>query len=130
MGSEHYTTHNEPNDHLDEEPNIADQLHIEECLVRLAVGLDPAMLATSIVTEQLLLDKVIQAARVDTSFQSLSMLMLLLLQQISLDCGNGRGMGGTQIAAAVAGVVGDSKCWPNAAAWWRYTMLMILLLGR
>lgn len=96
--------------------------------MRLAIGLDPAVLPSSVVSQQLLFDEVVQAARVDASFQSLA--MLLLLQEIALYCGYRRRMGSTQIAAAVAGVVGNTKCWPNAAAWRCYAMLMILLLGR
>lgn len=122
-----YRTYNEPNDHLNEEPHIAHQLHIEEGFMRLAIGLDPAVLSASIVPQQLLFNEVIQAARVDASFQSLAM---LLLEEITLYCGYRRRMGSTQIAATVAGVVGNTKCWPNAAARWSYTMLMILLLGR
>lgn len=85
----------------------------------LAIGLDPAMLTTSIVTEKLLFEKLIEAVRdVEIAFQTLA----------PLHAGYGRGLGSAQIAAAIARIVRDTKCGTDAAARWRYTMLMILML--
>lgn len=83
----------------------------------LAIGLDPAMLLSSIVTQKLLFEKLIEG-RIEITFQTLS----------PLHAGYGRGLGSAQIAAAVARIVRDTKCGTDTAARWRYTMLMVLML--